>query len=77
MLRDTGFPSMNSPGAAKSATSSACSGQILCPSDRLKSENLEVMFTQGSGLFSTQGNSRPMVLHKCLALATCIRSKSD
>ncbi len=26
---------------------------------------------------SIQGNSGPMVLHKCLALATCIRSKSN
>ncbi len=26
--------------------------------------------------FSIQGNSGPMVLHKCLALATCIHSKS-
>ncbi len=26
---------------------------------------------------SYQGNSGPMVLHKCLALATCIRSKSN
>ncbi len=26
---------------------------------------------------SIQGNGGPMVLHKCLALATCIRSKSN
>ncbi len=26
---------------------------------------------------SIQGNSGPVVLHKCLALATCIRSKSN
>ena len=28
-------------------------------------------------LFSIQGNSGPMVLHKCLPLATCIHSKSN
>ncbi len=28
-------------------------------------------------LVSIQGNSGPMVLHYCLALATCIRSKSN
>ncbi len=33
--------------------------------------NLESMFV------SIQGNSGPMVLHYCLALATCIRSKSN
>ncbi len=28
-------------------------------------------------IISIQGNSGPMVLHKCLALDTCIRSKSN
>ncbi len=28
-------------------------------------------------LISIQGNSEPLFLHKCLALATCIRSKSN
>ena len=33
--------------------------------------------TQGLQPISIQLNSGPMVLHKCLALATCIRSKSN